>query len=160
MEQILLFTDGSANPQSKIGYGAYLLVTDISVPLESLQSQVQLKRFTDTSSTKLELQTLIWALNDIQPLDRKIVIYTDSQNIVELPKRRERLEKNDYRSKQNKRLANYQLYQSLFNLTDKLNCEFVKLRGHLASSKKNDLDTLFSFVDKASRRALRKEGGS
>ena len=160
MEQILLFTDGSASPQSKIGYGAYLLVTDISVPLESLQSQVQLKRFTDTSSTKLELQTLIWALNDIQPLDRKIVIYTDSQNIVELPKRRERLEKNDYRSKQNKRLANYQLYQSLFNLTDKLNCEFVKLRGHLASSKKNDLDTLFSFVDKASRRALRKDGGS
>ncbi len=70
-KQIILFTDGSINPQSKIGYGAYLAVAEIDLSHESLKKHVKIKRFEDTSSTKLELQTLLWALEDIKPGGRK-----------------------------------------------------------------------------------------
>ena len=112
-------------------------------------------QFEHTSSTKLELQTLLWALSNVQTSGRKVIIYTDSQNIIGLQKRRDRLEQNDYRSNKNKRLNNYELYQEFYRLTDQLDCEVVKVRGHLASRQKHDIDRLFTLVDRASRKALR-----
>lgn len=159
MDELILFTDGSVNTRSHIGYGAYLAVTDRGLSLDVLKKRVNLKRFERTSSTKLELQTLIWALSDIQALGRKLIVYTDSQNIVGLPGRRDRLERNDYRSKNNKRLNHYELYQEFYRITDPLECELAKVRGHQASNQKDDIDRLFTLVDRASRRALRKDHG-
>ena len=155
MNELILFTDGSVNTLSKVGYGAYLALTEPEHSLEELIKQVNVKRFVQTSSTKLELQTLLWALNEIQTAGRKLIVYTDSQNIIGLPARRERLEQNDYRSKKNIRLGNYQLYQEFYLLTEQLDCDFIKVRGHQATKHKDDLDRLFTLVDKASRKALR-----
>jgi len=113
------------------------------------------RRFEHTSSTKLELQTLLWALGDIQALRSRVIVYTDSQNIMGLQGRRDRLEQNDYRSKKNKRLKNYELYQEFYRMIDQLDCEFVKVRGHQVSNQKDDVDRLFTLVDRASRNALR-----
>ena len=157
MHDLKLFTDGSVNTQSKIGYGAYLLVSEPELPLEQLQRQVQVKRFEPTSSTKLELQTLLWALSEILPLHRKVIIYTDSQNLVGLPARRERLEQTDYYSRQNRRLNNYQLYQEFYRLTDHFDYRLMKVRGHQAAQDKDEIDKLFTLVDRASRQALRDE---
>ena len=151
----MLFTDGSVNTQSKVGYGAYLVVSERGISLESLKKCVKVIRFEDTSSMKLELQTLLWALKDIQVLDSKIVVYTDSQNIMGLPGRRERFEQNSYRSKNGRFLNNYELYQEFYRITDQLNCKFVKVRGHQMSHQKDDIDMLFTLVDRASRNALR-----
>jgi ribonuclease HI len=115
------------------------------------------RRFEHTSSTKLELQTLLWALSDIQALGSRVIVYTDSQNIMGLQGRRDRFEQNDYRSKKNKRLNNYKLYQEFYRLTDQLDCEFVKVRGHKVSNQKDDIDRLFTLVDRASRNALRED---
>jgi len=112
----MLFTDGSVNTQSNIGYGAYLAVSERGLSLNSVRTSVKVRRFEHTSSTKLELQTLLWALNDIQALGRKVILYTDSQNILGLQGRRERFEQNDYRSKKNKRLSNYELYQEFYRV--------------------------------------------
>jgi ribonuclease HI len=54
MTDMLLFTDGSVNPQLKIGYGAYLPVPDQTVSIDSLKMKVIVKRFEKTSSTKLQ----------------------------------------------------------------------------------------------------------
>lgn len=151
----MLFTDGSVNTRSKIGYGAYLLVSEAGVPLDSLMTGVKVRRFEQTSSTKLELQTLLWALSDIKVLGRKVIVYTDSQNIMGLQGRRSRFEKNDYNSKKNKQLKNRELYQEFYKMTDQLDCEIVKVHGHLVSDKKNEIDKLFTLVDRASRKALR-----
>ncbi len=132
----MLFTDGSVNTQSNIGYGAYLAVSERGLSLDSVMTRVKVKRFEHTSSTKLELQTLLWALGDIQALGRKVILYTDSQNIMSLKGRRDRFEQNDYHSKKNKRLKNYELYQEYYRMTDPLDCEFIKVRGHKASSKR------------------------
>ena len=56
MKKIWLFTDGSVNPQQRIGMGAFLAVSDSELPMDLLANQIKVKRFDDTSSTKLELQ--------------------------------------------------------------------------------------------------------
>ncbi len=155
MDEIMLFTDGSVNTKSKIGYGSYLLVSDPSLPMDSLKKMVKVKKFEKTSSTKLELQTLLWALGDIQ-ISKSLVVYTDSQNIIGLPGRRERFEKNDYYSKNNKRLNNYELYQEFYRITDQLSFKLVKIRGHKKNKQKDSIDKIFTIVDRASRNAMRK----
>ncbi len=155
VEEIMLFTDGSVDTNSNIGIGAYLLVTDSETSINKLSNQVRLKRFENTSSTKLELETLLWALNEIQIIDKKIVVYTDSQNTVGLPGRRERFEQNNYRTKKNERIKNYKLYQEFYRISDVLNCEFIKVRGHQKSLQKDEIHEIFTIVDRASRRALR-----
>jgi len=157
MNKLILFTDGSVNTQSNIGYGAYLVVSERGLSLDSLKTHVEVRRFEHTSSTKLELQTLIWALGDIQALGSKVIVYTDSQNIMGLQERRDRLEQNDFRSKKNKHLKNYELYQEFYRMTDQLDCELVKVRGHQVSNQKDDFDRLFTLVDRASRKALRED---
>jgi hypothetical protein len=69
--------------------------------------------------------------------------------------RRDRFEQNDYRSKKNRRLNNYELYQEFYRITDPLDCDFVKVRGHQVSNQKDDIDKIFTLVDRASRNALR-----
>ena len=158
MKELMLFSDGSVNTHSNVGYGAYLAVPERRLSLDSLdllRLRVKVKRFENTSSTKLELQTLLWALNDIQASGCRVIVYTDSQNIIGLPGRRDRFEQKEYRSKKNRRLNNYKLYQEFFIITDQLDCEFVKVRGHQASNQKDDMDRIFTLVDRASRNALR-----
>jgi len=157
MNELMLLTDGSVNTSLHIGYGAYLALSEHGLSPDTLRKRVKVKRFEHTSSTKLELQTLLWALSDIQLSERKLFVYTDSQNIMGLPGRRDRVEQNGYRSKKNKLLKNYELYQEFYRLTDQLNCQFVKVDGHRASNQKDDIDKLFALVDKASRTALRRD---
>jgi len=157
MDELKLFTDGSVDSQSNIGYGAYLVVSENGLSLDTLRSRVKVRRFENSSSAKLELQTLLWALSDIQNLGGRVIVYTDSQNIMGLPGRRDRLEQNDYRSKKNRRLSHYELYQEFYRLIDQLDFEFVKVRGHRVSNQKDDIDRLFTLVDKASRNALRSD---
>jgi len=155
MSELLLLTDGSVSTQSKIGYGAYLALIEPGLSLSELKTQVKVKRFEQTSSTKLELQTLLWALSEIQTSERKVIIYTDSQNIIGLPGRRSRLERNNYLSNKNIFLNNYELYQEFYRRSDQLDCQFIKVRGHQLSNQKDAIDQLFTLVDKASRKALR-----
>lgn len=155
MTELKLFTDGSVNPQLKIGYGAYLLVRENGQSPDTLQARVNVMRFEQTSSTKLELQTLLWALGDIAAEGHKVTVYTDSQNIIGLPGRRERFEKNDYMTKKNRPIANHLLYREFYNINDRMVCDFVKVRGHKLSHEKDEIDRLFTLVDRASRDALR-----
>ncbi len=157
MNELMLLIDGSVDTQSNIGYGAYLAVSERGLSLDSLRDRVKVRQFEHTSSTRLELQTLLWSLKDIQTLESKVVVYTDSQNIMGLPGRRERFEQNSYRSKRGRLLNNYELYQEFFKIADQLNCKFVKVRGHQVSHQKDDIDRLFTLVDRASRNALREE---
>ena len=150
MQPFSLFTDGSVNTQTGVGYGAYLLISLDHSPLKELQKQIKLQRFEQTSSTQLELQTLLWALGEITELgctkDIELTVYTDSQNIIGLPKRR---------TSKNKRLSHYPLYQALYRLTDNIKCHFIKVAGHQPSRDKDEIAQRFTLVDKAARRSLR-----
>ncbi len=159
MQDLILLTDGSVHPQLKIGYGAYLAVPDPSLSLDELRPQVKLKRFVQTTSTKLELQTLLWALSEIQLAGRRLFVYTDSQAIFNLPIRRARLEEQKFCSNKLSQLNNADLYREFYREADRLNFELFKLAGHKSAKQKSPLDRLFSLVDKASRQALREAIG-
>ena len=157
MKKIKLFTDSSVNPQEKVGFGAYLLLKENNISFEDMKKDIKTKRFEDTSSTKLELQTLLWSLEEINDKDVIIEIYTDCQNIIGLQDRRERLEKNNFHSSSGKLMNNHELYKDFFEKTDKLNIILIKVKGHKKNSLKNEIDIIFNLVDKASRNALRNE---
>ncbi len=156
-----LLTDGSVNTQSKVGYGAYLWLQEFTDATDLLKDNVKIKRFEATSSTKLELQTLIWSLTEHLASAHKqaieLTVYTDSQNIINLPQRRERLERDDYFSSSNKQLKNHQLYQVFYSLMDRLNFNLVKVKGHQPSKQRDLIAQHFSLVDHAARQALRAE---
>jgi ribonuclease HI len=157
MNNLMLFSDGSVNNVSKTGYGAYLITDGSESDEKTLISKIEIKRFENTSSAKLELQTLLWALENIGFYEHRITIYTDSQNIISLKNRREKFEENNYLTSKNKLIKNYKFYQEFFRITDRLNCEIIKVKGHRKSDKKTDIDTYFTLVDRASRKAMRRE---
>ena len=148
--KLLLFTDGSVNTKLRVGYGAYLAFSEGQ---QSLTDHIKLKRFDDTTSSKIELQTLLWALSEISAT--VVISYTDSQNIVRLHSRRTKLEENGYYTRNGKRLKNHELYKQFFQCTDNLNITFTQIKGHTPASRKSNLDMIFSLVDRASRKALR-----
>ena len=154
--QIYLFTDGSVNPQSGIGFGAYLLLEKVEFFNTELENKIKIKKFDNTSSTKLELETLLWALNDVSLTNFKTVVYTDCQNIIGLNERRGRFEKNNYMTSKGSVIKNHELYKDFYKRLDFLDCEFVKVKGHKKTSVKNEIDKIFTLVDRATRTALRK----
>ena len=148
--KLLLFTDGSVNTKLRVGYGAYLAFPEGQQPPTG---HIKLKRFEDTSSTKMEMQTLLWALSELS--SPEVISYTDSQNIVGLNSRRKKLEENDYYAKNGKRLKNHELYKQFYQLTDNLNITFTQIKGHAPVNRKSHIDMIFALVDRASRKALR-----
>jgi len=155
VKELKVFFDGSVHTVSGIGYGAYLVVKEPVPAFDVLRQKVNIRKFEDTSSSKLELQTLLWALNDIVTTRNKLIIYTDSQNIMRLNERRSRLEHSDFQSKKNEPLKHAALYKEFYHIMDQLDCQFIQVKGHQKSLHKNDVDHLFTLVDRASRRALR-----
>ena len=136
-----VYTDASVNTQSKVGYGAYLVVSEPSACLDSLKDTVKIRRFEQSTSSKLELQTLLWALDEIIPLlgetDIALTVYTDCQTIITLPDRQSSLEQRNYLSSKHKRLNNYELYQRFYAISAKLPFSLIKVAGHQPASKKN-----------------------
>ena len=71
MNNYSLFTDASLNPTLKVGVGGYIFVSESFVKnpssrinISELNEILVLRRFEDTSSTKLEVQTVLWALEE------------------------------------------------------------------------------------------------
>ncbi|MFT7002702.1 MAG: ribonuclease HI [Sulfurimonas sp.] len=155
-ETLYLFTDGSVNPQVKIGFGAYILLNEDELLCSSLsKDDVITKKFEDTSSSKLELEAMLWALGEVSFKNIKLVIFTDCQNIIGLKDRRERFEKNDYITKKNTLIKNHELYKKFYEITDSIECNFVKVKGHKKNEDKNSIDKIFTLVDLAARDTLR-----
>jgi len=119
------------------------------------KDNIQTKRFEDTSSTKLELEVLLWALEDRELIGKNIIVYTDCQNILGLENRREKLETNEYKTSSGKILKNHLLYKQFYQKIDEVNCTFIKVKGHKPSDEKDMIDKLFTLVDKGSRNVLR-----
>lgn len=148
-----LFVDGSVDPTSKLGFGAYLLLENLDDVV--LKNEIKSIRIENTSSSKLELQMILYLMKKMEGKHLKLKIYTDSNAIISLIKRKERLVKMDFHSKNMRLLNLHFLYKEFFNLYDPLMVEFIKLKGHSRANEKDYFDRYFSMVDKASRKALR-----
>ncbi|MBI5633816.1 MAG: GIY-YIG nuclease family protein, partial [Nitrospirae bacterium] len=163
MKDIALFTDVSVNPGLRLGIGAYLVMPasllEASGEIDSaeLTDQIKVQRFENSSSTKLELQTVLWAIGEQRKaLKGKIRIYSDSQCVSGLLKRRARLvAENFVSSRTTLPLKNAPLYRSFYECHDELDFEVVKVKGHGRVSARDKVHRIFSLVDKSARKALR-----
>ncbi len=153
--KIFLFTDGSVNPQSGEGVGAYLLIDKSEFSSSELEKKIKTKKFYNTSSTKLELETLLWALSEVSLKSFKTIVYTDCQNIIGLSARRDGFERKNYMTGKYKQIKNHELYKDFFKIVDILDCEFIKVKGHKKTSVKDEIDEVFTLVDRATRKTLR-----
>jgi ribonuclease HI len=138
MQKIKLFTDSCLDPYNKMGFGVYLILNDENESLEELKENIKSKRFENTSSTKLELQTLLWALDEIADKNVIIEVYTDCQNIIGLENRRDKLEKNHFYSTSGKLMNNHDLYKDFYLKLDELSLSFIKV---------NERNTLIKLSD-------------
>jgi len=168
MNRYALFSDVSLNPGLKLGFGAYLLIPSsvLEIPPEGVVQpefikQIKLQRFDATSSTKLEVQTLLWALENFQKEASgarfgTLDVYSDSQCVTGLLRRRDRLEMHGFCSSGTKHpLKNACLYRKFYEFYDALGFEVIKVAGHSRSSTHDSIHRIFSFVDKEAGRVLR-----
>jgi ribonuclease HI len=166
MHYYSLFSDVSVNPQLKTGMGAFLL---LPFPLLELQengienpllysNQVKSKLFENTSSTKAEFQTLLWALNEIENIliaPFKLTICTDSQGITSLISRKHKLVSSNFMKNEDEQIRNAELYKEFYKKLELLNFEIVKIKGHSPKSKKDNLQLIFTLIDRKVRREFR-----
>jgi ribonuclease HI len=161
MGKTVLFTDASLNAKLEIGYGAYLFISEaeMAVSNEKLKSKIKTKKFKCASSVRLEIETLLWALNDTEKLKAVgLTVYTDSQSIAGLKSRRKKLESLDFKSAGKGVELNYaELYKKYYSAFDRLNFEVVKVKGHSKAEGLDNIHKIFSLVDRAPRAALRNE---
>lgn len=146
---ITIFTDGSCHNRLKSGgWAAIIFIGDEKVTLKGSEH--------DTTHHRMELIAVLEALRFLQKknlLSQPITIYSDSQYVVDLLQRQERLTASGYKTKRLTPIRNADLVQSMvyfFNATD---LEFVKLKSHLKSSDPNNV--LNREVDMLSRQMMR-----
>ncbi len=162
MKDTALFTDASLHPGRKLGVGAYLLLP-ASFPVETSEAagRVKVRRFEDTSPAKLELQTALWALEEYRngtriPEPGKLYLYSDSQCVSDLLKRRPGLVARNFLSRRsNLPLRNSDLYREFYEFHDELGFEVIKVKGHSPTCRRDSARRIFSFVDREARKALR-----
>jgi ribonuclease HI len=167
MNGIALFTDVSLNPQRKLGIGGFLLVPvsfletePYAIESSDVSARLEIKRFEETSSTTLEVQTVLWALeHSREKLSGQacggLRIYTDSQCVAGLLGRRAGLERNDFIAKRSERsLTNAALYRAFYTAHDQLGFQVIKVAGHSRASSHDTIRRIFSYVDQEVRRTL------
>ena len=164
MKDFALFTDVSVNPVLKVGVGACLVLPapflDIPFPRiekSEITGRITLQRFEATSSTKLELETVLWALGGLRKRSKgRVNLYTDSQCIVGLLKRKPGLLGRDFLSRTtNLPLRNAHLYRRFYALHDELIFTVIKMEGHSKAGARDTAHRIFSIVDREARRALK-----
>ncbi|MEN8264582.1 MAG: GIY-YIG nuclease family protein [Nitrospirota bacterium] len=168
MDCFALFIDGSLDPVRKFGVGACLAVpvsfldTSVaSINKAEVADQLIFRRFADTSSTKLEVQSVIWAIENYMDESGKpgpvmLYVYSDSSCVAGLLRRRSALESKGFvSSRTNRPLRNAPLYRRFYELYDEYGFEVIKVAGHTSSGSRDAVQRVFSFVDREVRRRLK-----
>lgn len=168
MSQFAMFTDSSVNPITRFGIGACLTISSstLNENVDDLKYSdyvegIRFRVFRNTSSTQLELETSLWALNEFTSREfgsverGQLTLYTDSQGVAGLVGRRKRLEAKKFLSNHTKKeLTHASLYRSFYKLQDKIGFNVVKVKGHQPKMEHDTIHRCFSWVDQAARKKL------
>jgi ribonuclease HI len=145
---IAVFTDGSCNPVFGTGgWAAILFVDGKKIVLSGSQSE--------TTHQCMELTAAIKAIEHVEtlsPVDPVISIYTDSQYLVNLPERKEKLLASGLATKKNLPVRNADLIHQLLGYLDTLPVRLIKVKAH---EKSSGIRNCNREVDKLSRKIVR-----
>lgn len=154
---IFLITDASFDPQRKRGVAGFIKIEAANIDaLAKDPPNVFIKFLKESSSSRMELQAVLWSLENITRSSEPVVLYTDYEAVIKLNDRRKILEQRNFKSlKSGKLLANADLYQRFYQLFDALNPDIIWLKGHKPKYQQSPIETLFASVDRKTREELR-----
>ena len=145
---IEVYSDGSCNPKFKIGgWAAIIFFQNKKMMLKGIQF--------NTTHNRMELLGTIKALEYIKENFLKfnyIKIYSDSQYLVRLLERKEKLKKSNFLKKSGEPIQNNDLVKDIVTYIDSMHIEFIKVKAH---QKKSDKKNFNREVDILSRNLIR-----
>lgn len=145
---ISIYTDGSCNPKYEIGgWAAILLVGDEKIILEG-------KDF-NTTHNRMELLAVIKALEYIVIKSinhNKIKIYSDSQYVVKISQRKEKLKAKKFQTNKGLAIKNVDFVKILIQYIESFNIDFIKIKAH---QKETEFENFNREVDKLARKIVR-----
>lgn len=146
---ITVFTDGSCHNRLRTGgWASIIFMGTEKVTLKGSEAE--------TTHHRMELMAVLESFRFLQEknwLGYPITVYSDSQYVVGLLQRKERLTTSGYRTKKLTPIRNADLVQSLIRFLETKEVTFVKLKSHLKSS---DLENVINReVDMLSRQMMR-----
>lgn len=156
-ETTYIYSDASFSKPHNLGIIGYGVFNSTSQHNSMTLSELDLTilEIKETNNIRTELISAIIALKSNKNTG-KVVLYTDCQNIINLPSRREKLEKTNFISQsKNRPLANTDLYLEFYKIYDLLQPELFWIKGHAPLHGADSLQRNFSFLDKAVRKKLR-----
>lgn len=146
---ISIYTDGSCHPQHGLGAWAAIILTDKG---KTVLSGIVYK----TTHQRMELTAIIKSLEFVQQqssdLKDIIHIYSDSQYVIGLKSREEKIVSNLYLNVKGNKIANQDLVKEYFLISQHFCITYSKIKAHqkLSNASKYNVD-----VDKLSRKLIR-----
>ena len=142
------YTDGSCNTKLKIGaWAAVIFFNGEEIVLKNTELS--------TTNNRMEISAVLNVLDylKIRNIDKsKIIIYTDSQYVVGIEGRIEKLKSQDYKTKKGEAIRNEDLVRKLVFFIENMNIDFVKVKAH---QKVSDAKNYNRVVDKLCRKMVR-----
>jgi ribonuclease HI len=151
-DKIELFTDGSYEPQ--INYGAWAALI-----LKNEKEQVLSGGSENASQHKMELEAVIQGLNyAIKKFgyNNEIHLYTDSEYVENLLKRKEKLTRNNYLTKKGNAIKHSPEIKQFFALEEQLSLTITQVPGH----QKKGVSYISDYnrrVDKLARKLVKQK---
>ena len=146
--ETLIYTDGSCHTQWRIGaWVAILLVNDEKITLSGTVS--------GTTHQRMELMAVIKALEFIRHhyADHPAIeLYSDSQYVLSIPERSDKLAATAFITQRGKVLPNADLVKTLMELIPHFAITYVKIKAH---QKKTDVPNYNTEADRLSRKLVR-----
>lgn len=145
---IVIYTDGSCNPQLKIGGWAAIIMYNNEKII------IQGKEF-ETTHNRMELLAVINSIKYVLtnfPNFNLLKIYTDSQYVVKLNERKEKLIHKNFITKKGNILNNSDLLSELIKYMELPNIEFIKVKAHQKPTQSENFNI---EVDKIVRKIVR-----
>lgn len=147
---IEIYTDGSCNPQYKIGAWASIIFIDLKkIILQGTEI--------NTTHNRMELIAVINAIEYVKTNHfeiKQLKIFTDSQYVERIPFRTKKLVAQNFKTKSGKSIQNPDLIQKLINHLESLNIEFTKVKAH---QKGSEIPNYNRVVDKLCRLMVRQQ---
>jgi ribonuclease HI len=149
---IKIVTDGSANPKYRIGAWASYIITD-------KEEKILHGTRENTTQHVMELEAAIKSLEYLQFASKnvlKVEIYTDSEYVLNLIKRKDKLIANNFRSKKGKETKNSHLIRQFYEYLRGFDVRLKKVEGHTKKGI-SEITDYHREVDKLSRKLVRQE---
>lgn len=146
-----IYTDGSCHTQKRIGAWVAIILTGTEKKV--LSAIVQ-----DTTHNRMELSAVIKGIEYIKnnyPAITTIKLFSDSQYVIGLRDREEKLTALDFSTKKGTGIQNADLVKELLALFSTVQIELIKIKAH---QKKTGTVNYNIEADKLSRKMVRETG--